>query len=160
MYRKGASVVPATLVAGLLFGASAAMAVERTLEFRLVTTTIESRTLDAPNVENQSITQSKAFGVAVFKDGRIASKAFVYVTDSAKDSGTYYGYSTDTFEDGATLTARFTARYSSSQNHGEYTILSGTGAYAGATGTGTFDFVPSPFKNASVFNVKLVIKTP
>jgi hypothetical protein len=67
--------------------------------------------------------------------------------------------STYTFDDG-TLTARFTLAIGVQGAHGEYKILSGTGAYAGASGTGTLDGVPSVIKNASFFKVKLQVVTP
>ena len=128
----------------------------------VITKPIDPRTIEAPNVENQAITQSRAFGVAIFKDGRIALKDFVGVYDVNKEgAGPFFGYSTYTFDDGSSVTARFTGENKPNQAaHGDYKILSGTGAYAGATGTGTFDRVPSQFKNVRIFNVKLKIATP
>jgi hypothetical protein len=137
----------------------AAHAAEKTLEFQLVTKYLDPRTLDAPNVEDQTITQSKAFGVAVFKDGRIGTKDYIVANDKHKDAGTAFGYSTYTFDDGS-VTARFTGTFGPQGTHGEYKILSGTGAYAGATGSGTFDSVPNPFKNIGLYKVKLQVVTP
>ena len=66
-----------------------------------------------------------------------------------------------TFDVGSTLTMSWTAEANPNQvMHGDYKIISGTGAYAGATGKGTFDRVPSQLKNVSVFNVKVAVKTP
>jgi len=137
----------------------AAQAAEKTLEFQLVVKQLDPRTLDAPNVEGQTITQSKAFGVAIFKDGRIGTKDFIFARDGNKDAGTYYGYSTYTFDDGS-ITARYVGSYDSHGGHCDYKILSGTGTYAGATGTGTCDTVPNPFKGAGLYKVKLQIVTP
>jgi len=152
--------VLATLIAGFLFPTSGALAGEKTLEFQLVTKYLDPRTIDVPNVEGQTITQSKAFGVGVFKDGKIATKDYVMAADSNKGAGTSYGYSTYTFDDGSSVTARFVYDFKPNQGHGDYTILSGTGAYAGATGTGTLDRAPTQFKGVGFFNIKLNIVTP
>jgi hypothetical protein len=138
---------------------SAAHAGEKTLEFQLVTKYLDPRTLDAPNVEDQTITQSRAFGVAVFKDGRFGTKDFIVANDKHKGAGTAFGYSTYTFDDGS-VTARFTVSYGPQGNHGEYKILSGTGAYAGATGSGTFDALPNPLTATGRYQVKLQVVTP
>ena len=110
-------------------------------------------------VEGQTIASGKLFGVAVFSDGRIGVKEFVNTSDMLKGSGTFFGYSTYTFEEGS-ITARYTGSAKDGKSTGEYTILSGTGAYANATGTGTIQSAPNPFKGVSLLNIKLVIKTP
>ena len=161
MRSKGKSAILAALMAGFLFDSSLAAAAEKILEFQLVVKQIDPRVIEAPNVPNQMVTQSKAFGVGIFKDGRIAVKDFVFVSDLNKGVGSMYGYSTYMFDDGATITAHFTAEYKANQPvHGEYKILSGTGAYAGATGTGTLDSVSHQFKGANLFNIKLKVMTP
>ena len=132
---------------------------ERTLEFQLVTKYLDLRALDAPNVEGQTITQGKAFGVAVFKDGRIGTKDFIFAGERKAGVGTGFGYSTYTFEEGS-ITARFTVNYNPEGNRGEYKIVSGTGAYAGATGSGTFDALPNPLTAAARYKVKLQVVTP
>lgn len=121
----------------------------------------EQRALEAPDVPNQMITQSKAFGVGIFKDGRIAVKDFAVVSDLNKGVGSMYGYSTYSFDEGSTITARFTAEFKANQPvHGEYKILSGTGAYAGATGAGTLDSIPSQFKGVNMYNIRLNVAMP
>jgi len=159
MPRKRLLVVVIAGLAPLALIASMAYAAERTLEFQLVTKALDPRTLEAPNIEGQTITQSKAFGVTVSKDGRIGTKEFIFASDMNKGVGTYFGYSTYTFDDG-TLTTRFSFASGPQGGHGEYKILSGTGAYAGASGTGTFDGVPSTIKNANFYKVKLQVVTP
>ena len=162
MSRKGVLVVIEAFVLGaLVVYASPAFAADKTLEFQLVTKALDPHTIDIPNVEGQSLTQSKAFGVGVFKDGRLATKDFVVVRDSGKDAVSLLGYSTYTFDDGSTLTMSFTAKGDAKQQlHGDYKILSGTGAYKGATGKGTFDLIQTKMKNASFYNVKLQVTTP
>jgi len=138
---------------------SSAYAGERTLEFLLVTRDLEERTLNASNIEDQTIVQVKAFGVAVFKDGRIGVKDYIATADVHKGAGTAYGYSTYTFDDGS-ITARFVSTFAAESGHCDYKILSGTGAYTGATGSGTCDSVPSPFKDTDLLKVRLKISTP
>jgi hypothetical protein len=158
MQRNPAGAVLCAL--SLLFSLSiASHAAEKTLEFQLVTKHLDPRTLDAQNVEGQTITQSKAFGVAVFKDGRIGTKDFIFATDGHKGAGTYYGYSTYTFDDGS-ITARYVGSYDSQGSHCDYKILAGTGSYAGATGTGTCDSVPNALTGTGLYKVKLQIVTP
>ena len=161
MKRKALVVFVAILNAFLLGGPSVAGAAEKMLEFMLVTKGIDVRPIEVANVENQTVGQGRFFGVATFKDGRIAVKDFVFDFDYNKGAGPFYGYSTYTFDDGSSITARFSGETKPNQvTHGEYRILSGTGAYAGATGTGSFDRIQSQFKGVGLFNVKLVIVTP
>lgn len=159
MQRNSARVLLVALGLPFSFSMRVAYAGETTLDFQLVTKYIEPRTLDAPNLEKQTITQSKAFGVAVFKDGRIGTKDFIVANDIGKGAGTAFGYSTYTFDNGS-VTARFTATVGSQGVHGEYKILAGTGAFAGATGSGTFDSIPNPFTSTGLYKVKLQIVTP
>ena len=151
----------ATMLAAILIGSSVVIAADKTLEFQLVTKALDPRMIEAPNLPGQAITQSKAFGVGIFKDGRIAVKDFVFITDLNKGVGSMYGYSTYNFDDGSSITARFTGEFKTNQPvHGEYKILSGTGTYAGATGTGTLESMPNQFKGANLYNVRLNIVTP
>ena len=145
--------------AALVIAASTALAGEQVLEFRLVTKPLDVKVIEAANVEGQKVVSGKFFGVAVFKDGRIGVKEFVYSGDMLKGSGPLYGYSTYTFEDGS-ITARYAGSTKDGRLKGEYAILSGTGAYANATGTGGFESAPNPFKGVDLLDVKLVVKTP
>jgi hypothetical protein len=147
-------------VLGVALGQQAA-AGEHNLDFKLVTKLIEDKSLEAPNVEGQSVTLLKMHGVAFFKDGRVASKNFIYSSDFSKGSGPFFGYSTYQFEDGSTITARFAGTQRAGQPiHGEYTVLSGSGLYAGAKGSGFFDGVAHKLTGANLLNGKFSITTP
>jgi hypothetical protein len=138
-----------------------AYSADHNLEFRLVVMPVEVRNYEVANVEGQNVSLMKMNGVAFFKDGRVASKHFVFSFDYNKGSGPFYGYSTYTFEDGSTITARFAGTQKAGQLvHGEYTVLSGSGVYAGAKGTGTFDGVSHKLAGANLLNGKFAISTP
>jgi hypothetical protein len=143
----------------LSIAASTALAGDQVLEFKLVTKPIDYKITEAANIEGQTVGSGKLFGVAVFKDGRIGVKEFVNSSDLLKGTGSFYGYSTYTFEEGS-ITARYTGSVKDGRSTGEYTILSGTGAYVNATGTGTIESAPNPFKGVNLLNIKLVVKTP
>jgi hypothetical protein len=156
--QRSTAVVLAVLA--FTFGQPAA-AGEHNLEFKLVVKPVDVKSLEASNVEGQTVALMKMHGVAFFKDGRVASKEFIYSTDFNKGSGPYFGYSTYQFEDGSTITARFAGTQRAGQpNHGEYTVLSGSGLYVGAKGSGFFDSAPHKFTGASLLSGKLSITTP
>lgn len=152
--------IAAGLVAIGLSGQQA-LAAEHALEFKLVVMPVEVKSFEIPNVEGQSVSLMKMSGVAYFKDGRTAAKHFVFNADYNKASGPFFGYSTYHFEDGSSITARFAGTARAGQPvHGEYTVLSGTGVYAGAKGTGTFDGVAHKLTGANLLNGKFAITTP
>ena len=81
-------------ICGMLIGAAAliasssfALAGEQTLEFKLVVKTLDPLVLQAANVEGQTMTATKAFGVALFKDGRVAVKDFIGSSETRNGSG-------------------------------------------------------------------------
>lgn len=138
-----------------------AHAAEENLEFKLVTKPLDVKMLEAPSIPGQSVMTMKAFGVAHFKDGRVAAKDFIYTQDVSKGAGLFFGYSTYTFEDGSSLVARFEGKLEPGKPmHGDYTVLSGTGKYAGAKGKGTFDAAPADWKGAAhLYDGKFQIST-
>jgi hypothetical protein len=91
-----------------LFAASAAaFAGEQVLEFKLVTTPVDVKVFEAANLDGQSLSAGRYFGVAYIKDGRIAVKNYIATTDTLKGSGPLRGYSTYTFNDGSSITASY-----------------------------------------------------
>ena len=152
---------------GILVGAATVVATsniafagEQKLEFKLVIKLLDPTIVEAANIDGQKMMTSKAFGVAFFKDGRVAAKDFIVSSETRNGSGPVRGYSTYTFDDGSSITASFVGEYKDGRATGKYTILSGTGTYEKATGTGTFDNVPAGFKGANLYNGTFDVKTP
>ena len=84
------------------------MAAEETLKFRLIVMTVNETSADAPNIEGHSVSAGTFTGIAVLKDGRITHKEFVDITDNRGAEGSFPGYSTYTFENGDSLSLRYT----------------------------------------------------
>ena len=112
------------------------------------------------NVEGRSIGAHDAVGGAVFEDGRLAFKRFVYTDDGTEAERDINGYSTYTFENGDSLTAKFEAGWNAQGLQGAYEVLSGTGAFAGATGTGTFGTTTFPWEGATLFDGSFTLEVP
>jgi hypothetical protein len=75
----------------LLGAAPPAYAAEVTLKFRLVVTDKSATLLPVNNVEGRTIGAHDAVGVAVFEDGRLAFKRFVYTDDGTEAKGEING---------------------------------------------------------------------
>jgi len=130
----------------------AVMAADQTLKFKLVTFYIGEKN-----------GESHFAGVSISPDGTIGTKDFY---DKAGDNGASTGHSTYYFPDGS-LVANYSAVSTGTQTGGhivgKYQIVSGTGAYQGATGGGSIDGDwgdKSPLKGAALYNIELDVKTP
>lgn len=140
---------------------SAGLAGEQTLSFSLVTRPLEVKAEKFAAADGVVVSSGRYAGTAVFADGRIANKEFTFTTDFRKGAGPFFGYSTYTFVDGSSLTMRFDGVLSPGKPlAGNYTVLSGTGAYAGASGSGRFEKVDDPWENANLYQGSLRIVTP
>lgn len=147
------------LVLGFLAGTSPATAEEQVLRFRLVTQRV-GEAVDLPAIGGHQVVVGQHMGVAVFEDGRIAHKSFVDVSDDTEQGGTFYGYSTYTFQNGDSLTLRYTGDWGAKGLRGEYTLLSGTGRYANATGTGSFTGADEPWEDAYLLEGSFRLNVP
>ena len=81
---------------------------EQILEFKFVIKLLDPKVLEAANIDGQTMIASKGFGVAYFKDGRVAINDFIITYDLLKGSGPSRGYGTYTFEDGSSITSSIT----------------------------------------------------
>ena len=63
-------------------------------EFKFVIKLLDPKVLEAANIDGQRMIASKGFGVAYFKDGRVAINDFIITYDLLKGSGPSRGYST------------------------------------------------------------------
>ena len=90
-------------LAALVGAAPAADAAEVTLKFRLIIADTSATLMPVKNVEGRTLGAHEAVGVAVFEDGRLAFKRFVYTDDATEAEGDISGYSTYAFENGDSL---------------------------------------------------------
>lgn len=140
--------------AALVASAGTAVAKEEVLKFRLVTQQVGAP-VELPEIGGHKFVVGRYMGVAVFEDGRIAHKTFVDASDDTAEAGTFKGYSTYTFENGESLTLSYTGGWDGNGGRGDYRLISGTGAYEGATGTGTFASVEESWDDAYLFEGSL-----
>ena len=142
-------------------GAQIAFAGEQVLDFSLVTRAMDVKTEKVAAVEGAAVSTGRYAGTAVFTDGRLANKEFTFSFDFRKGAGPFFGYSTYTFVDGSSLNLRFEGTLAPGKPmRGAYTVLSGTGKYAGATGVGYFEKADDPWESANLYTGSLRIVTP
>lgn len=139
-------------------GAAAAEPV--TYAFRLVTQVIEEAQFAAPAGNGRVLRMNRSVGTAVFEDGRIAHKVFTGQSDGTAESGDFTGYSSYVFESGDRLDLTYAGGWSAEGAGGEYTVLSGTGAFAGATGSGRFEATGVPWDKATLWEGQLILDMP
>jgi hypothetical protein len=154
-----AKMAVAVLSVGLL-SSGAALAEEQTLRFKLVITTTSDATMDLPSITDQSLVASEAVGVAFFEDGRVAFKRFALATIRGKEDGNWMGLSTYTFENGDALNLQFSGSWSPEGSQVEYTLLSGAGAFEGATGTGELTGINTSWTDALLFDGSFTLQVP
>ena len=157
----------ATVAAFLLLAnaGSTASAAEQTLRFKLVTTMQAgwSRARSARGRRPQGDRGRVHGRCDVFEDGRIAHKQ---LRGRERRHGrmpeTFKGYSTYTFQNGDSLTLSYTGGWdASSAAKGDYQVVAGTGAFAGATGTGHFEAADEKWEKAMLWDgsFKLTLAT-
>ena len=112
--------------------------------------------------DNGSIAAFRDSGICVFDDGRVAEKNFVVANLAASDfsEGSYSGFSVYTFESGDSILLGFTGGWGADGNRGNYTIVSGTGAYKGVSGDGHFIGLDSPWDGTNWFEVTIRAVVP
>jgi hypothetical protein len=150
------------IISSIAFAAAGLMlagpAVAEELKFKVVMTEVGGSTMDVEAFKGHSIGATKYAGAAMFDDGRIAYKTVVSTSEDSGETGTYTGYSTYMFQNGDVLVVQFKGGWSPDSNGGDYTVVSGEGAYKGATGTGRFDAVENPWKDADMFEGTISVK--
>lgn len=147
MYKITYVLLAATALAAM--SAPTVQAGEQKLKFRFVTQMI-GEPGNLPEIAGHKITVGHYMGVATFEDGRIAHKDFIDVSDDTKNNGTFKGYSTYTFQNGDSITASYTGGWDAGGVRGDYQIISGTGAFNGASGTGGFTAAEAKWSAAAM----------
>jgi hypothetical protein len=65
---------------------------EQTLDFKFVVMPTDLKVVQAPNIDGQVLSAGKYFGVAFFKDGRVAVKDFISAGDLKNGLGPVRGW--------------------------------------------------------------------
>lgn len=149
-----------SVVAAFLIG-SIAHAQDESLKCRLLSKAISDTNYTLPG-ENGSISAFRDTGICVTEQGKLFDKNFVAVNTAKSDfsEGQYKGFSSYTDEEGNTLLLEFTGAWGTGGNIGEYTVLSGSGKYQGASGTGTIKGMDSPWESTSWFEIEINLVLP
>ena len=123
-----------------LMGASLAQAETLKCKLHISEATKESSATVAPPNAGVSLNAVRYSGVCIFTDGRIAEKQFVVINRIIGDgkTGTFLGYSVYSFQNDDSLSVQFTGGWGADGVKGDYTVISGTGAYVNAKGDGNF----------------------
>ncbi|WP_145962739.1 hypothetical protein [Mangrovicoccus ximenensis] len=137
-----------------------AISAEETLRFRLVVHHIETDTMRNPAETGPELSASHSVGVAVMEDGRLAWKEFVWIGFGGDGAVPSQGFSSYVFENGDGLDVRFSSGPGEGGYFVDYEVLSGSGGYAGATGTGQLKLVPTDWDHATLFEGSIDVTTP
>lgn len=141
--------------------ATPAVAAEETLNLRLVTRDIVDAVHTDSAIEGLALGAHEAVGVAVFDDGRIAYKEYVWIGYEGENApNPQPGFSSYVFQNGDSLQLSFMAGPRDDGFYVDYTVLSGTGAYAGATGTGQIKAAEASWDDAGYFEGSITVTTP
>ena len=147
-------------LSGLSILSGAANAGEETLPFKLVVRDLAELTHSEPATEGVGMAAYQSIGVAVFDNGRLAYKEFVNVAMNVNPPVKSPGFSNYVFANGDSLQVSFLAGPGDGGFFVDYTILSGTGAYAGATGDGRLQAMDASWADATLFEGAFRVVTP
>ena len=152
----------ALLATGLAMASGIASAAEQTLECKLyIAESLDHASTYAVESTGSLLNGVRRAGICVFADGSVADKQFVMgmnIRDEGS-AGDAVGISVYTFESGDSLTLSFTGGWDKGPFAGEYTVLSGTGAFQGATGTGTISGVDGPWNSTTIVDIRIDVMT-
>jgi hypothetical protein len=145
--------------AGLL-ATGAVSAEEQILRYKLVVTFTKNAEMQLASIPDRSLAAHEAVGVALFEDGRMAFKRFVVSDAGGEEDGSFLGLSTYTFENGDALTLKFSGGWTPEGQSGTYVVLSGKGAFEGATGTGEFHSLNEAWEDADLLQGSFTLDVP
>jgi hypothetical protein len=145
--------------AGLL-AAGTVSAEEQILRYKLVVTFTRDAEMQLASIPDRALAAHEAVGVAIFEDGRLAFKRFVISDAGGEKDGSFLGLSTYTFENGDALTLKFSGGWTPEGQIGNYEVLSGKGAFEGATGTGRFESLEEAWDDAELLQGSFTLDVP
>jgi hypothetical protein len=119
---------------------STAAAADETLKWRHVQHASSNQAQDVGDIKGHAQSVYKLPGLVLFPDGSTAASLVSGYADVVSGAGAVLGYNLITFNDGSTLRLKYDGVINAdatATRHGTYTVIGGTGKYAGAKGDGT-----------------------
>jgi hypothetical protein len=120
----------------------AALAGSSQLAYQAVVHLTQEHHIDVTSRERHRVGIAAFRGIAIFADGELADYRYDGTYDFQAGSGSFHGYAIWRFEDGSEIRSTYSGKAETSGEgitfSGAHQVLSGSGRFEEATGTGAF----------------------
>lgn len=148
------------LLLAIHFSSSSALGEELILKGRLILQDGKGGWESSTPAPHSKIKNGYTIGFALFDDGNIAEKKYIFAQNNRETDGNLSGFSLFTFKEGDSLLLEFEASWTEDGMSGKYlSIIEGTGKFVGVTGVGSFVGVAGPWYETIMADFYLRLKT-